>query len=99
MSELLEFCLSATFLSFRGLVYRQTFDTAMGSPVSVTIANLVMEDAEERALATEDIQPQFWKHYVDDTCTALPADSVQDFLWSPASASLWRWSQKANLRY
>ena len=29
--ELLEFCLSATFLGFQGSVYRQTFGTAMGS--------------------------------------------------------------------
>ena len=78
--KLLEFCLSATFLSFRGGIYQQTFGTAMGSPVSVTIANLVMEDVEERALATTDIPLKFWKHYVDDTCAALPASSVQQFL-------------------
>ena len=57
--ELLEFCLTATFLGFRGSVYQQTFGTVMGSPVSVTIANLVMEDVEERALATTDVHPQF----------------------------------------
>ena len=78
--ELLEFCLSATFLGFRGMVYRQTFGTAMGSPVSVTVANLVMEDVEQRALATTDVHPRFWKRYVDDTCTVLPADDVQRFL-------------------
>ena len=78
--KLLEFCLSATFLSFRGGIYQQTFGTAMGSPVSVTIANLVMEDVEERALATTDIPLKFWKRYVDDTCAALPASSVQQFL-------------------
>ena len=38
--KLLEFCLSATFLSFHGDVYQQTFGIAIGSPVSVTIANL-----------------------------------------------------------
>ena len=70
--QLLEFCLQATFLSFRGRVFRQTFGTAMGSPVSVSVANLVMEDVEERALASFDIQLPFWKRYVDDTCTAVP---------------------------
>ena len=77
---LLEFCLSATFLSFRGGVYQHTFETAMGSPVSVMIANLVMEDLEERALATTDIPLRSWKHYVDDTCAALPVSRVQEFL-------------------
>ena len=78
--ELIEFCLSTTFLGFCGMVYRQTFGTAMGSPVSVTVANLVMEDVEQRALATTDVHPQFWKRYVDDACTVLPADDVQKFL-------------------
>ena len=44
---LLKFCLNATYLSFRGEFYQQTYGTAMGSPVSVAVANLVMEDVEE----------------------------------------------------
>ena len=51
----------------------------MGFPVSVVIANLVMEDVEERALATFHSPPRFWKHYVDNTCTALPRDMVKSF--------------------
>ena len=42
----LRLCLGATYLSYRGEVYQQTFGTAMGSPVSVTVTNLVMEDVE-----------------------------------------------------
>ena len=49
---LLELCLDATFMGFRGCFYQQCFGTAMGSPVSVTVANLVMEEIEERALST-----------------------------------------------
>ena len=61
VEELLEFCLSAMLLGFRGSVYQQTFGTAMGSPVSVTVVNLVMEDVVERALAASYVHPQFWK--------------------------------------
>ena len=46
---------------------------ALGSPVSVVIAKLVVEDVEQRALATFHSPPHFWKHYVDDTFTVLPA--------------------------
>ena len=76
--KLLVFCLSATYLAFRGSMYQQTYGTAMGSPVSVTIANLVMEDVEERAMTTTDIPLHFWKRYVNDTCTALPASKLQE---------------------
>ncbi len=44
------------------------------------VANLIMEDVEERSLATVEVKPMFWKRYVDDTCTALPVDKVQEFL-------------------
>ena len=64
---LLELCLSATLLYCRGGVYQQIFGTAMGSPVSVTIPNLVIEDVKERALATTDVPLRIWKRYVDDT--------------------------------
>ena len=52
ITDLLSLCLDATFLSFRGKVYQQVHGTAMGSPVSVVVANLVMEDITERALST-----------------------------------------------
>jgi hypothetical protein len=51
----------------------------MGSPVSVTVANLVMEEIEDVALSTFEHAPQFWKRYVDDTITALPEDTVSHF--------------------
>ena len=46
--SLLELCLNATYLSFRGSFYQQCFATAMGSPVSGTVANLVMETVGSR---------------------------------------------------
>ena len=78
--NLLTLCLDATFLTFRGKVYKQVHGTAMGSPVSAVVANLVMEDVEERALESFPSPPQFWKRYVDDTFTALPKTLITPFL-------------------
>ena len=78
--KLLAFCLNATYLEFQGEFYQQTFGMTMGCPVSVTVANLVMEDVERRAMTTTDVHPKFWKRYVDDTCTALPVNRCQEFL-------------------
>ena len=78
--NLLTLCLDATFLTFRGKVYKQVHGTAMGSPVSVVVANLVMEDVEERALESFPSTPRIWKRYVDDTFTALPKTLITPFL-------------------
>ena len=66
--ELLEFILTTTYMTFRGQIYNQKFGTAMGSPVSPIIANLVMENLEQQAIATAPIEckPRFFKRYVDD---------------------------------
>ena len=81
--QLLQFCLDVTFLAYRGDFYQQTFDMAMGSPVSVTVANLVMEDVEQRALSSYLSPPPFWKRYVDNTAAALRArgkENCSDFI-------------------
>ena len=52
----------------------------MGSPVSVVVANLVIEDVEERALESFHSPPRFWKRCVDDTITALPRKLIAPFL-------------------
>ena len=41
--HLLSFCLKTTQFAYNGTYYQQVFGTAMGSPVSAVIANLVME--------------------------------------------------------
>ena len=77
--SLLKFCLDATYLGYRGEVYQQVYGMAMGSPISATVANLIMEDAEQRALNTCASPPAFWKCYVDDAFTELPRGQVQQF--------------------
>ncbi len=45
--QLLQFCLDATYLAYKGEFFKQTFGTAMGFPVSVTVANMVMKSVED----------------------------------------------------
>ena len=77
--SLLQLCLEATYLAFEGKVYQQIHGTAMGSPVTVVVANLVMEGVEQEALSTFHTPPRFWRRHVNDTCTALPSDLVDSF--------------------
>ena len=64
--------------SFRGIVYQQIYGTAMGSPVSVVVTNLVMEDVDEGALSRFRSPLRFWKRYVDDVFTAVPRHFVDE---------------------
>ncbi|XP_028407835.1 uncharacterized protein LOC114530413 [Dendronephthya gigantea] len=52
----------------------------MGSPVSAVIANLVMEDVEQRALASSPVKPLFWKRYVDDVASAVNKNEIDNLL-------------------
>ena len=51
----------------------------MGSPVSVVVAEIVMQHVEERALATCRQTIPLWLRYVDDTFTAVHKDEINDF--------------------
>ena len=54
---LLEFCLKNTYFSFQDQFYEQVEGAAMGSPVSLIVANLYMEFLEQKALRTAPPPP------------------------------------------
>ena len=60
-------------------MFQQVQGTAMGSLVSVVIANMVMESVEERILTTFEKPPVFWKRYVDDVCCVVMSDWLGRF--------------------
>ena len=75
---LLDMCLNATYLQFQQECYQLTQETAMS--VSVTVANLVIEDVEQRALLTFQAEcPLFWERYVADICTAINPRDIEGF--------------------
>ena len=79
LMDLLDLCLTCTYFQYNGKHYKQLHGTAMGSPVSVVVSEIVMQDIEERALATYKRTLPLWLRYVDDTFTAVHKDEIDDF--------------------
>ena len=77
--DLLACCLNTTYFTFEGNFFQQTEGAAMGSPVSPIVANLFMEDFEEKALASFHTPPRYWGRYMDDTMTVLKTSVVEEF--------------------
>ena len=55
--DLLNLCLTSTYFQYNGKHYKQLHGTAMGSPVSVVVAEIVMQNIEEQVLATYLLRP------------------------------------------
>ena len=51
----------------------------MGSPVFVGVAEIVMQNIEEQALATYSETTPLWLRYVDDTITAVHKNKIDEF--------------------
>ena len=79
LMDLLNLCLTSTYFQYNGKHYKQLHGTAMGSPVSVVVAEIFMQNIEEQALATYKRTLPLWLRYVDDTFTAVHKDEIDDF--------------------
>ena len=73
--SLLSLCLDATYFTFRNVTYQQIYGTAMGSPVSVVVTNLV-----KLAIFSFVRKPRFWNRYVDDVCCSVQECDVNDLV-------------------
>ena len=65
--DLLNPCLTSTYFQYNGKHYKQLHGTAMESSVSVVVAEILTQHAEERALATCRQTIPLWLRYVEDT--------------------------------
>ena len=52
----------------------------MGSQICLIMANIYMEDLEQRALQTSPFSPRFWKRYVDDNFAVIWSRHLMNFL-------------------
>jgi hypothetical protein len=53
----------------------------MGSPVSVVIAEIVMQEMERKIFEIEN-RFLFWYRYVDDVISCIPKDALQEVITS-----------------
>jgi len=77
----IKFVLTSTYFTFNNKIYKQTFGTPMGSPLSPVIADAVMRDLETVCLSKINCQVTLYYRYVDDIIMACPSDKV-DFIVS-----------------
>lgn len=64
--------LDSTFFVFNDVLYKQTFGTPMGSPLSPVLADLVLQDLEESAISRLPLTLPMYYRYVDDVILAAP---------------------------
>lgn len=72
--------LNNNYFQYKDTFYQQLDGCAMGSPISSTIAQLVMEYLEETVINNLDINITFFKRYVDDCLTAVPENKITDLI-------------------
>ena len=74
------FVLRTPTFSFQDQFYEQVEGAAMGSPVSPIVANLYMNDLEQKALSTAPHPPSSGCRFVDDNFVIHKEANKQDFL-------------------
>jgi hypothetical protein len=76
--DLLSWVLHNNFCTFNGTVYHQIKGTAMGTPVAVSYANIVLYDMEHPILTRAPTT--LYRRYIDDICCITPLANAQLFV-------------------
>jgi len=72
-------CLTTLYFSYNDQFYEQTSEAAMGSSISLVIANIFVEHFEKGALQKAPEKPEVWFRYVDDTFVIWRHGRVEKF--------------------
>ena len=78
--EMVEFCMEASCFRYNNKFYMQTYGTAMGSPLSPILAEIVLETIIDKALASIPFTIPLLRKYVDDFLIAVPKDKINNVL-------------------
>ncbi|XP_055527465.1 uncharacterized protein LOC129720078 [Wyeomyia smithii] len=78
--EIVQFCMEASYFRYDSKFYFQIYGTAMGSPLSPVLADIVLEDIITRALAELPFDLPFLRKYVDDLFLAIPKNCIETVL-------------------
>ena len=76
----IKFILFSTYFKFGNKIYKQTFGSPMGSPISPIIASITMSEIERKALNLLSFKPTFYYRYVDDIILAVPENELNSIL-------------------
>lgn len=74
------FVLDSTYFTFNKTIYRLSFDTPMGSPLSPIIADIVLQDLETKALESIRYTPLLYFRYVDDVVMTSSSHLIEHTL-------------------
>jgi len=75
----LKLILESTYFKFNEIIYKQKFGTPMSSPLSLIIAEIVLQDLKKK-VGLLSIGIPFYHKYVDDIALAAPKHKINEFL-------------------
>lgn len=78
--ELLEFAFDNNYFNFNNQFYKQIYGLGMGNCLSPSCSDVVMSELQLQCIKKLPFKLPFFKRYVDDIITCVPADQIDTLL-------------------